>query len=217
MRLSFNSLLFVGIPVFLSATLLATSSFGQQAPGPDHGPLPPAWAGAVPGVPPEEVLNHLKKYGDMQRKQWAELLREVELAVNLLSGNETNLLSGNKPELLSKNKAELLSDNKTELLSKNNPKLLSDNKQKILSNNKTAILSGNHFSFFSGLKIEIHIDNVGNNSGNRNDAPAAPSRPERVMLPQQGAYAPVLPAHPTPAVDERPVDMRPEAPVDAAR
>jgi hypothetical protein len=173
------------MPVFLSATLLATASFGQQAAGPAHGPMPPAWAGVAPGVPPEEVLNHLKKYGDMQRKQWAELLREVELAVNLLSGNETNLLSGNKPELLSKNKAELLSDNKTELLSKNNPKLL--------SNNKTAILSGNHFSFFSGLKIEIHIENVGNNSGNRNDAPAAPSRPERVISPPQRTYAPIQP------------------------
>jgi hypothetical protein len=208
MRFSIHSLIFVGISAFLFATLLAGTSFGQQASGPVFGPMSPAGATVVPNTPPEEVLlDRLKKFGDMQRRQWAELLREVELSMDLFSGNQTNLLSGNKPELLS--------GNNTELLSKNNPKLLSDNKQKILSNNKTSILSGNHFSFFSGLKIEIHIDNVGNNSGNRNDVPPMPGRSERVVAPPQRTYAPA--DHEKVPVKERPADIRPEAPVDAAR
>ena len=76
----------------------------------------------------------------------AHLGRALDLAADLFSGNE----------------AEFLSKNKTALLSGNNPKVLSEN--------TTPILSGNTFSVFSNIKVEIHIDNSGNNM-------AGPPRP----------------------------------------
>jgi hypothetical protein len=173
----------MSILVCLSVILLAaTSGFGQeQAPAnnfpPPHFKPAPQLGNALnrPFAHPEAIVDQLKKLGEQQKPGWEKLLRALDFAINLLSGNETNLLSGNKPELLSKNKAALLSGNNPEILSKNNPKLLSGNKPKILSGNKTSLFSGNHFSFFSGLKIEVHIENAGNNNGNNsgNNSPSS--------------------------------------------
>ena len=74
--------------------------------------------------------------------------RALDLAVDLLSGNEADLLS--------KNNTALLSGNKPEILSGNNPKVLSEN--------TTPILSGNSFSMFSNIKVEVHIDHSGNST-----------------------------------------------------
>ena len=88
--------------------------------------------------------------------------RALDVAVDLLSGNETDLLSRNKTALLSGNKPEILSGNKAAILSGNKPEILSGNKPAILSGNTTPILSGNTFSVLSNIKIEIHINNSGN-------------------------------------------------------
>ena len=92
------------------------------------------------------ILEKLRDLG-------AHLGRALDIAVDLLSGNE----------------AEFLSKNKTTLLSGNNPAILSGNR-KVLSENTTPVLSGNTFSVFSNIKVEIHIDNSGNNM-------AGPPRP----------------------------------------
>jgi len=151
-------------------------------------------------------------------KQLGSLLgRALDVAVSLLSGNETELfsknqaalLSGNKPEILSGNKADLLSGNKPEILSGNKPKLLSGNKAallsgnkpeilsgnkpNVLSGNKTPILSGNTFSFFSNIKIEnVKIEIHFNNSCNDNVAPGAsvpPRMPSALPTPVRPGMA----------------------------
>jgi hypothetical protein len=66
-------------------------------------------------------------------------------------------------DLFSGNEAELFSNNKAAILSGNSPALLSGNKPAILSGNTTPILSGNSLSVLSNIKIEIHIENSGNN------------------------------------------------------
>jgi hypothetical protein len=179
--------------VFASAILfVATSAFAQKperpvSPDKPHSKaVPPLHAAAAaparPMAHPELFVEQLKKIGAEKKARWERLLRTaLDLAVNLLSGNETNLLSGNRPELLSKNKTALLSGNSPELLSKNNPKLISENKAQILSGNNASLFSGNRISLFSGFKIEIHIENTGNNSGNH--APAAGPNPGRPMRP----------------------------------
>ncbi len=80
---------------------------------------------------PSATLEKLEDLG-------THLGRVLDIAVDLLSGNQTDLLSKNK----------------TALLSGNNPKVLSEN--------TTPILSGNSFSLFSNIKVEIHIENSGN-------------------------------------------------------
>jgi hypothetical protein len=185
MRIHHKSFSTMTLSVFFSIILTAASSFGQEperaiadpaphhesAVQPNHATKPPAHPGAL--------ADQLKIFAERQKSQWEKMLSTaLKLTATLLSGNETNLLSGNRPELLSKNKTSLLSGNSPELLSKNNPKLLSENKQKLLSGNKTAIFSGNHFSFFSGLKIDIHIENTGNNNGNNSgNIPPPPPGP----------------------------------------
>ena len=84
-----------------------------------------------------------------------ELGRTLDLAIDLFSGNG----------------ADSLSQNKTALLSGNSPKLLSEN--------TTPILSGNTFSLFSNIKVEIHIDNSGNNVTGGSAAPPAGLPPRR--------------------------------------
>ncbi|MGA2258049.1 MAG: hypothetical protein ABSG53_25575 [Thermoguttaceae bacterium] len=106
------------------------------------------------------------------RNLGALLGRALDVAVDLLSGNETELLSKNKTALLSGNKPEILSGNKPEILSGNKPEILSGNKPKLLSGNRTPILSGNTFSMFSNIKVEIHINNSCNNV-----APSAAAQP----------------------------------------
>jgi hypothetical protein len=108
-------------------------------------------------------------------QSWGDLGKlALDVALNLLSGNELELLSGNKPKLLSGNETELLSGNETELLSGNEtelfsgnkPKLLSGNETELLSGNKPKFLNGNRVSVLSGNKLEIRIVNSGNNNGN---------------------------------------------------
>jgi hypothetical protein len=190
MRCHFKNLSTVCLPAFVGILLLTTaSSFGQILPAYVGDPVrrheeliddnekPQDQTSSQQKAPqhrifaqPGAMVEQLKKLGAEQKSRWEELLRVLKLAVNLLSGNETNLLSGNRPELLSKNKAALLSGNSPHLLSGNRPKLLSGNKPEILSHNKTSLFSGNHISLFSGIKIEIHIENTGNNSGNKSHA-----------------------------------------------
>jgi hypothetical protein len=162
---------YIGDPARRTEELKFTESPQEKEANPNASPARPVTQHGA-------LVERLKKLGEQQKSDWQELLRTaLDLAVNLLSGNETNLLSGNRPELLSKNKTALLSGNSPELLSKNNPKLLSGNKPKILSGNKTSLFSGNHFSFFSNLKIDIHIENTGNNNGNNsgNNPPPPPN------------------------------------------
>ncbi len=90
---------------------------------------------------PTAALEKLKDLG-------AHLGRALDIAVDLFSGNE----------------AELLSKNKTALLSGNRPTILSGNNPKVLSENATPILSGNTFSVLSNIRVEIHIENSGNNA-----------------------------------------------------
>jgi hypothetical protein len=187
MRCSFTNLSTLRLPIFASIILFfAASTFGQEPKRPSGADpyafvpqqaVKPDTPAHHPPVSPEALLDQLKKVGQLQKPRWESLLRALELAVNLLSGNETNLLSGNKPELLSGNKAALLSGNCPKLLSGNETELLSGNKPKILSDNQTPILSGNRFSLsvLSNLKIEIHIENTGNNSGNHAPPPPPPA------------------------------------------
>jgi hypothetical protein len=188
----FKNLTTVCLPVILSMLLLPTTSTFGQAPDNSPNPFvahsdPAAQKKAPPHRPmlqPGAMFEQLKQLGAEQKDRYESILRALKLAVNLLSGNETNLLSGNRPELLSKNEAALLSGNSPKLLSGNKPKILSDNKPKILSDNQTPILSGNRFSLsiLSNLKIEIHIENTGNNSGNSgNHAPPPPPHAEPVL------------------------------------
>jgi hypothetical protein len=159
MRDHFRSLPVAIASFFLiAAGLMIIPAFGQ---GPDDiapmGP-PSKHAGPPPGMPspshfmpPHGVVaprsSLVEHFADLKEKL-GRLIREASL--KLFSGNETNLLSGNSPKLLSENE----------------PKILSGNKTQVLSGNRTPILSGNRISLFSGLKIEIHIENNGNNSGN---------------------------------------------------
>ena len=182
-----------GLTVFVSLIFwTATASFGQvsryvadparrtteliytQDQEKKANPNVPA---TTPPGQPGTIVEQLKQLAAQQKSRLDTLLRAVELAFNALSGNETNLLSGNRPELLSKNNTSLLSGNSPELLSGNSPKLLSGNKPKILSDNQTPILSGNHLSLsiLSDIKIEVHIENTGNNSGNHAPPPPAGS------------------------------------------
>jgi hypothetical protein len=190
MRFHLKNLITMGLPVFVSVMLLAaTATFGQEPARPHDAAAPhheqvvqPSNSVHRPFVQAGELVDQLKKLGAAQKSRWEELLRVLKLAVNLLSGNETNLLSGNRPELLSKNKAALLSGNSPNLLSGNSPKLLSGNKPEILSHNKTSLFSGNHISLFSGLKIEIHIENTGNNSGNHAPPPPPHETPVKPIV-----------------------------------
>lgn len=118
----------------------------------------PALGSAALNPTPPKTATTMEKL----RNLGALLGRALDVAVDLLSGNETDLLSRNKTALLSGNKPEILSGNKAAILSGNKPEILSGNKPAILSGNTTPILSGNTFSVLSNIKIEIHINNSGN-------------------------------------------------------
>ncbi len=204
MRFHLKNFSVMCLSAFVSVILMtAVSTFGQE-PARPHDNLPPHQKQAAhpnnpvhrPLVQAAAIADQLKQLAERQKPRWEELLRVLKLAANLLSGNETNLLSGNNPDLLSKNKAALLSGNSPTLLSGNSPallsgnspKLLSGNKPNILSGNQTPILSGNRFSLsiLSNLKIEIHIENTGNNSGNQAPPPPNAEPMKRVIIQQQG-------------------------------
>lgn len=114
---------------------------------------------ATPKPLPYKVATTAEKLKDLGR----QLGRAVDIALDLLSNNQADLLSGNTAALLSGNKAALLSGNTPTILSGNTPKLLSEN--------TTPILSGNSFSVLSNIKIEIHIENSGNNPPPRSAVP----------------------------------------------
>jgi hypothetical protein len=107
----------------------------------------------------------------------AHLGRALDIALDLFSGNQADLLSKNKAALLSGNKAALLSGNSANLLSGNAPKVLSEN--------TTPIFSGNTFSLFSNFKVEIHIENSGNNV-----TPPQPSVVPNIRRPQPNVRQP---------------------------
>ena len=96
---------------------------------------------AAPAKPCPAALDKVKALG-------THLGRALDVALDLMSGNE----------------ADFLSKNKTALLSGNSPKLLSEN--------QTPIFSGNTFSLFSNIRVEIHIENSGNSI-----APQQPANP----------------------------------------
>ncbi|MGO9115060.1 MAG: hypothetical protein ACLP9L_38095 [Thermoguttaceae bacterium] len=163
-----------------------------SVPGPSNKPdLLHAFNPQRPGVlSPQAAATAMEKL----RTLGALLGRALDVAVDLLSGNETDLLSrnktallsgnspkllsGNSPNLLSGNAPNLLSGNAPNLLSGNAPNLLSGNAPKILSENKTPILSGNTISMFSNIKVEIHIYN--NNNGNNNTVTGNTAQPPRI-------------------------------------
>ena len=181
------------VAVFLSGATALSAGNGLLAAEPAKPAAKPAPLGLQfqitgQGVPtaaraarpaPQRAATTMEKLKNLG----AQLRRALDIAVDLLSNNEADLLSKNKTALLSGNEADLLAKNKTALLSGNSPKLVSDNatpilsgnKTPILSGNKTPILSGNTFSMFSNIKVEIHIEN----SGNNNVAPGAAALPPR--------------------------------------
>ncbi len=181
------------VAVFLSVATALSAGNGLLAAEPAKPAAKPAPLGLQfritgQGVPtaaraarpaPQRAATTMEKLKNLG----AQLRRALDIAVDLLSNNEADLLSKNKTALLSGNEADLLAKNKTALLSGNSPKLVSDNatpilsgnKTPILSGNKTPILSGNTFSMFSNIKVEIHIEN----SGNNNVAPGATALPPR--------------------------------------
>jgi hypothetical protein len=192
MRCPLKILLIAALPVVVSVMLVAaTSTFGQEPapshdnPPPHHQPAPQSNAVHRPFAQAGAMFEQMKRAAVEQQERWEPILRALKLAATLLSDNETNLLSGNRPELLSKNKAALLSGNSPTLLSGNSPELLSGNKPKIVSDNETKLFSGNKFSLsiLSNLKIEIHIENTGNNNGNHAPPPphAEPVKPTSVQ------------------------------------
>jgi hypothetical protein len=122
---------------------------------------------------PEPTMEKVKALGE-------HLGRALDLALDILSGNQADLFS--------KNKAALLSGNKAAFLSGNAPKVLSEN--------QTPIFSGNKISFFSNLKVEIHIENSGNGAG---PAPAIKPVTAVPMLQPSTTYTPPTTYAPTPA------------------
>jgi hypothetical protein len=160
--------LIIAVCLLINAPVFAQGPDGSPAPSqpqPSYAPVPYAPSvAAAPGGPAQHfaVPTPLGRAASLL-KQYEALKENLcrfawDMAVNLLSGNEAHLLSENCPKLLSEN----------------NPKLLSDNKAQLLSGNQTRIFSNNHLSFFSDLKIEIHIENTGNNSGNHPSGPNMP-------------------------------------------
>jgi hypothetical protein len=151
--------------------LMSAPLFGQHPDGPPPATSPhqaPAWGHvmAPPGMPvpppccPPNAPGGKGMFPFNQFENLKEKLSRLaeDLTLKLLSNNQAHLLSGNSPKFLSENEPEILSGNKTQLL----------------SGNHASIFSGNHVSFFSGLKIEIHIENTGNNNGNQHVAPSEP-------------------------------------------
>ena len=144
------------VAVFLS--LAATLIAGDRLFAADRTPPAAAKPGQYTPRPSSPYLTapNMEKLKELG----AHLGRALDIAVELFSGN----------------KAELLSKNKTALLSGNRPTILSGNNPKVLSENTTPILSGNTFSVLSNIKVEIHIENSGNNAAGGATAQPDPRR-----------------------------------------
>jgi hypothetical protein len=152
----------------------------------------PAAQSPLAQLPVVQLIGQLINAKDAHKALLEKLSEAMRVALNMLSGNQANLLSGNAPKLLSENSPALLSGNSPKLLSENetpilsgnrveakqlsenNTHLLSGNTSKLLSDNKTPVLSGNKISLFSDIKVEINMENIGNN--NRQGGPAANGR-----------------------------------------
>jgi hypothetical protein len=198
MRHTFQEAAGAAVCIVLTAVLWT----GGEAFGQDHAVAAPVHAQAKPAVAaplhmaqPMAAVPQMRDLAAMHGSLMDKLRGALDVAVDLLSGNHTHLLSDIEAELLSNNKAELLSGNKTKVLSDISPNLLSGNKPEVLSNNQMPILSGNRVSFFSNLKIEIHIENAGNNNGNNNGSAVGPGSPMR-----PAPTAPFAPSGMRPAV-----------------
>jgi hypothetical protein len=141
--------------LFLLAMFLLTANIASAGDEPTP-PIKPA-PSAKPAPPPkpapakpDAALDKIKELGD-------HLSRALGIAVDLLSRNQVDLLS--------KNAAALLSGNSPNLLSGNSPNLLSGNKPEVLNGNRALIVTGNTFSLLSNIKVEIHVESSGKNSG----------------------------------------------------
>jgi hypothetical protein len=190
MRHTFQEAAGAAVCVLLVAVLLNVPAFGQE-----HHPLPvpvQAQAKAVMAAPAHAAqpmaVPQVRDLAAMHQSLTDKLRGAFKLAAQLLSGNETHLLSDIEAELLSNNKAALLSGNKPE----------------ILSNNQMPILSGNRVSILSNLKIEIHIENSGNNNGHPGmpGTPGAPVNHVRPSAVPMHSTAPVT--RPVPAASTVP-------------
>jgi hypothetical protein len=185
------------------------------------------------GGPAQLPVQKPKGPGGVPVKSWADLGRlALDVAVDLLSGNQAHLLSGNKtdllsgnspkllseisPELLSRNEVELLSGNKPELLSRNETELLSGNKTDLLSGNKPKLLNGNRVSILSGNKLEIRIENSGNNNGNHGPSMIGPP-PGVKPMPGAGAAGPLSSLRAANAAAAAGVPVRPRAAAPSER
>ena len=151
MRRSFYSTAAIRACTLAAILLCASNAMTAEKPAP---PKPKTGLMSLlpigqskPAPPPAAVCDKLKEIGE-------HLARALDVAVELLSGNEADILS--------KNHTTLLSGNSPTLLSGNTPKVLSGNKPTVLSGNQTPIFSGNTFSLLSNIKLEIHIENSGN-------------------------------------------------------
>ena len=148
---------FVAVFLSLTVALLAGNRLfaaDRAAPAParfdiSHTAVPSPGAAKPCPRPTAATMDKLKDLG-------GHLGRALDVALDLLSGNEANLLSNNN----------------TALLSGNCPKVRLGDNPKVLSENRIPVLSGNTFSLLSNIKVEIHIDNSGNNT-----AGSAPVRP----------------------------------------
>lgn len=175
MRHTFQEVAGAAVCFVMAAVLWTGEAFGQHTTAVST-PAQSTPATAVPHhvVQTPAAMPQMRDLAAMHSGLMDKLRGAFDLAVELLSGNQTHLMSDIQADLLSKNKAELLSGNKAKVLSEISPTLLSGNKPEVLSNNQMPILSGNRVSLFSNLKIEIHIENSGNNNGNHPGGPGAP-------------------------------------------
>jgi hypothetical protein len=156
----------------------------------------PAAQSPLAQLPVVKLIGQLINAKDAHKALLEKLSEAMRVALNLLSGNQANLLSGNAPKLFSENSPALLSGNSPKVLSENETPILSGNRveakqlsendthllsgntSKLLSDNKTPMLSGNKISLFSDIKVEINMENIGNN--NRQGGPAVnPGAPAR--------------------------------------
>ncbi len=180
---------FSGVAVLVALAVAVTFSanaFASEKPAPKTPPAkpaPPQIKRVFPpphgGLPP--VLKGLHEAA--KNVPWQQFGKPaVDVAAALLSGNNPKILSEILPEILSDNQTKLVSDNEAHVLSGNAPNLLSGNEPEILSGNKAEVLSGNHISILSNIKIEIHISETGNNSGN--EVPPPPRKPEPPKSPR---------------------------------
>ena len=141
---------------------------------------PPAHKPAAPKAPPADKLKALGEH----------LGRALDLALDILSGNEAEFLSGNKAALLSGNSA------RTKAFNGEKPTVLSGNKMSAFSGNKIDLFS--NIKLFSDIKVEIHVHNSGTNSGNFSAKKGDEEKPTGIATPilPQTTVVPATPGAP---------------------